>query len=113
MYQWYAEQTGDIVGVTPTEYNDAVAAYDASAQVVSIVFGGESGDNNIQVNGLADFGGSVTATLESTPGSGRQTVVEAPTQVSTETYAVTDGSVTIPVAGQDSTGAYRLVLTPA
>jgi hypothetical protein len=114
MYQWYAEQTGDIVGVTPTEYNDAVAAYDAEAQVVSIVFAGEAGDNTIQVNGLADaFGSSVTATLEYTPGSGRETVVDAPTEVSTETYDVADGSVAVPVAGQDSQGAYRLLLTPA
>jgi hypothetical protein len=113
MYQWYGEQTGDIVGVTPTENNDAVAAYDAEAQVVSIVFGGESGDNNVQVDGLADFGSSVTATLEYTPGSGRDTVVEAPTEVATDTYEVTDGSVSVPVTGQDANGAYRLVLTPA
>lgn len=113
MYQWYAEQSGDIVQVTPTRYNDAVAAYDAETRQVSIVFGGEAGDNSVRVDGLADLGSSVTASLEYTPGSGRTTVVQAPTEVFTETYAVTDGGVTIPIAGEDYLGAYRLLLTPA
>lgn len=112
MYQWYAEQTGDIVSVTPTQYNDAVAAYDPQERAVSVVFAGEAGDNTIRVSGLDDLGPSVTATLEYTPGSGRTTIVDAPTQVSTGTYNVSGGSVAVPVTGQDYLGAYRLRLTP-
>ncbi|WP_443284387.1 hypothetical protein [Streptomyces sp. 6N223] len=79
----------------------------------SLSVAGAAGDNSVQVNGLADFGSSVTATLEYTPGSGRTTVVDAPTQVSTETLAVTDGSVTVQVTGRDDLGACRLLPTPA
>ncbi|MEO3756282.1 hypothetical protein [Streptomyces sp. B6B3] len=113
MYQWYAEQTGDIVSVTPTQYNDAVAAYDADQRVVSVVFAGEAGDNTIQVTGLNDFGSAVTGTLEYTPGSGRTTVVNAPTRISTQTYPVSNGTASVLVNDEDHLGAYRLVLTPA
>lgn len=113
MYQWYAEQSGDIVSVTPTQYNDAVAAYDADQGQVSVVFGGQAGDTTVRVDGLGEVGSSVTGTLEFTPGSGRHTVVDAPTTISSQTYEVTDGSVTVPVSGQDALGAYRLLLTAA
>src|SRR5690606_33303335 len=96
MYQWYAEQSGDIVSVTPTQYNDAVAAYDADQGQVSVVFGGQAGDTTVRVDGLGEVGSSVTGTLEFTPGSGRHTVVDAPTTISSQTYEVTDGSVTVP-----------------
>ena len=113
MYQWYAQQSGNIVDVDPTTYNDAVASYDATAKEVSIVFAGEAGDNTIQVNGLGDFGSSVTARLEYVPGSGRTTPVGGSTHLSTQNYSVSAGSVSIPINDQDYLGAYRLVLTPA
>ncbi|WP_035738229.1 RICIN domain-containing protein [Glycomyces arizonensis] len=112
MYQWYAEQSGQIVDVTPTAYNDAVAAYDAGAQEVSVVFAGEAGDNTIQVDGIGGLGSQVSATLEYVPGSGRTTPVGGATHVWTRTFTVNGGSVSIPVNDQDYLGAYRLVLTP-
>ncbi|WP_198586984.1 RICIN domain-containing protein [Glycomyces xiaoerkulensis] len=112
MYQWYAQQSGDIVDVVPTEYNDAVASYDAAVQEVSVVFAGQAGDNAIRIDGLDEFGSSVTGTLEYVPGSGRETPVGGATHVSTQEYPISGGSVTVPVADQDQMGAYRLVLTP-
>lgn len=112
MYKWYGDQTGNIVKVTPTTNNDGVAAYDAGARRFSIVFGGESGNNTIRVDGIGGLGSSVTATLEYVPGSGRKTNVSAATQLWSNAYSVTNGSVTIPINGQDAYGAYRLTLTP-
>ena len=113
MYQWYAEQTGQIVDVIPTAYNDAVAAYDPGAQEVSIVFAGEAGDNTIQVDGIEALGSQVSATLEYVPGSGRTTPVGGASHVWTQTFPASGGSVSIPVDDQDHLGAYRLVLTSA
>ncbi|MBE3011878.1 ricin-type beta-trefoil lectin domain protein [Microbispora sp. NEAU-D428] len=112
MYKWYGDQTGNIVKVTPTTSNDGVAAYDAGSRTLSVVFGGQSGNSSIRVDGIGGLGSSVTATLESVPGSGRTTNVSGPTRVWSNAYTVTNGSVTIPIANQNASGAYRLVLTP-
>ncbi len=113
MYKWYGDQTGDIVKVTPTtNNNDGVAAYDAGARAFSLVFGGASGNNTIRVDGIGGLGSSVTATLEYVPGSGRTTNVSAATRLWSTAYPVTNGGVTIPITGEDPSGAYRLTLTP-
>jgi hypothetical protein len=113
MYKWYGDQAGNVVRVTPTQYNDGVAAYDSSRKIVNLVFAGEAGTNYVRVNGLGSFGSSVRATLNYTPGSGRFTNVSAPTQVSSATYSVSNGSITVPVTNQDHLGAYQLVVTPS
>ncbi|MEV0237854.1 lectin [Nonomuraea sp. NPDC050786] len=112
MYKWYADQSGSIVKVTPAASNDGVAAYDAGTRTFSLVFGGQSGNSTIRVDGLGALGSSVTGTLEYVPGSGRTTNVSGATQLSSAAYTVTNGSVTVPVNGQDANGAYRLTLTP-
>lgn len=112
MYKWYADQTGNIISVTPTANNDGVAAYDSGRRVMSLVFGGQAGNATIRVNGLSQFGATVIATLDRVPGSGRTTNVSGPTRVSSATYPVTNGTVTIPINNQDAQGAYLLVVTP-
>jgi hypothetical protein len=113
MYKWYGDMAGDMVAVTPAGSQDAVAAYDSTRKIVNVVFGGDSGSNSVQVNGLTPLGSSVKAVLSYTPDSGRLANVTAPTTVSTATYTVTNGSVTIPVTGQNAQGAYQLLITPA
>ncbi|GAA3206225.1 RICIN domain-containing protein [Actinocorallia longicatena] len=112
MYKWYADQTGNIVQVTPTATNDAVASYNSSTRSVSVVFGGQSGNGSIQVKGLAALGSTVTATLDYVPGSGRQTNIGSTTRLSSTSYTVTNGTITIPITGQNPSGAYNLTLTP-
>ncbi|MGW0197496.1 hypothetical protein [Nonomuraea sp. NPDC003201] len=112
MYKWYGDQTGNIVKVTPTAYNDGVAAYDAGGRTFSVVFGGQTGNNSIREDGIGGLGSSVTAPLESVPGSGRTTNASGATRVWSNVYTVTNGSVTVPIASQNADGAYRLVLTP-
>jgi len=112
MYKWYADQTGNIVGVIPTTNNDGVAAYDSGRRVLSLVFGGQAGNTTIRVNGLSQFGTTVTATLDRVSGTGRTTNVSGPTRVSSAAYPVTNGTVTIPISNQDALSAYQLVVTP-
>jgi hypothetical protein len=57
------------------------------------------------------FGGTVHAKLEYTPSNGRTTAVSGPTTFSEGNYAVSGGSVTVPVT-MNSTYGYHLVLTP-
>jgi hypothetical protein len=77
------------------------------------VVGGDSGSNSVQVNGLTPLGSSVKVVLSFTPDSGRLANVSAPTTVSTTTYAVSNGSVTVPITSQNASGAYQLLITPA
>jgi hypothetical protein len=55
----------------------------------------------------------VKVVLSYTPDSGRLTNVSAPTTLSTTTYAVSSGSVTVPITSQNSSGAYQLLITGA
>jgi hypothetical protein len=112
MYKWYADQTGNVVKVTPTTFNDAVAAYDASTRVVRAVVAGQNGTNNVRVNGLSALGASVTVTIDYVPGSGRTTNVSAATRVSSTAYTVSGGSITVPINNQDPFGAYQIVVAP-
>jgi hypothetical protein len=112
MYKWYADQTGNIVKVTPTTYNDAVAAYDSSTRTVRMVVAGESGNNAVRVDGIGALGSSVTVTIDYVSSTGRKTNVSAAARLSSSAYSVSNGSVTIPINSQDPYGAYQIVVTP-
>ncbi|WP_262706046.1 MULTISPECIES: hypothetical protein [Streptomyces] len=73
MYKWCGDQTGNIVKVTPTTYNDGVAAYDASRRGLNLVLGGKAGNNTVRINGLSQYGSSVTATFTHVGSTGRTT----------------------------------------
>jgi len=113
MYKWYADQTGNVVKVTPTSSQDGVASYDSSAKRFSVVFGGEAGNNTVQVTGLSALGANAKVVLSSVPGSGRTTNVSGPTVISSQNVAVTNGTVSVTVNGENATGAYNLVITAA
>jgi hypothetical protein len=113
MYKWYADQSGSIVKVTPTASQDGVAAYDPTTKRFSVVFGGESGTNTVRVTGLSGLGATAKVVVTSVPGSGRTSNVAGPTTVSTQTVAVTNGTVSVTVNSQSAAGAYNLVITPA
>lgn len=113
LYRWYGEMTGNIVRTTPQSWLDGVASYDSSRQIVNVAFGGDWGDNTVDVTGLDSFGSSVDVRLLSTPGSGRHTHVSAPTVVHEATMPVSGGRISVPVNGMDAEGAYQLLVTPA
>ena len=113
LYKWYGDMTGDMVSVTPAGSQDGIASYDSTRKIVNVVVGGDSGANNVRVNGLASFGPTVKVVLSYTPDSGRLANVAAPTTISATTYPVSSGSVTVPIANQNAQGAYQVLVTPA
>lgn len=111
-YKWYGDQSGNVVQTVPQSYLDGVASYDASREQVNVVFGGDSGSNTVQVNGLTGLGNQVSVRLSSTNTTGRTTNQAAPNLLSTTTYTVVNGSITVPVANMDAVAAYQLLITP-
>lgn len=112
MYKWYGDMSGNMVPVTAAGDLDGFASYDSTRKVVNVVFGGDFGNNSVRIDGLTSFGSTARVVLSHTPGSGRQTNVASPTTLSTANYAITNGSITIPVNDQDYLGAYQVVVTP-
>jgi hypothetical protein len=111
LYKWYGDMTGNMVAVTASAFEDGVASYNASTKTVEVIVGGQAGSNAVQVNGLAPLGTSVKVVLNYTPSDGRLANLAAPTTLSTTTYTVVNGSITVPIANQDYLGAYELVIT--
>jgi hypothetical protein len=113
-YKWYGDQSGNIVQTVPQSWLDGVASYDASRKQVNVVFGGDSGSNTVNVNGLQGFGSQVKVVLSRTENTGRHTNESAPVTVSTVTHTVSaSGSISVPVSGMDAVDAYQLLITPA
>jgi hypothetical protein len=111
LYKWYGDMAGSMVTTTPPAQTglDGFASYDPSRKRVDVVFGDEAGTNSVKVTGLS---GTVRVTLESTPASGRFTAVAAPTAISSTTYTVSNGQITVPVPNMSATSAYHLVVEP-
>lgn len=112
LYKWYGDMTGNMVPVTASAALDGFAAYDSTRKIVNVAFGGDSGNNTVQVTGLGSFGSTAKVVLSYTPNSGRMTNVAAPTVLSTANYTITNGTISIPVNGMNAEGAYQLVVTP-
>ncbi|GIE84448.1 CBM35 domain-containing protein [Actinoplanes regularis] len=110
-YKWYGDMAGNIVQTVPQSWLDGVAAYDSTRKIVNVVFGGDSGANTVKVNGLSGLGSQVSVVLSRTGTTGR-TTNSSPTTVSTSTYPVSGGSITVPVSGMDALAAYQLLITP-
>ncbi|WP_433185593.1 CBM35 domain-containing protein [Actinoallomurus sp. CA-150999] len=114
LYKWYGDMAGTMVTTTPADQTglDGFAAFDPTRKIVNVAFGNASGTNDVRVSGLSSLGQTVRVHLESTPASGRFTAVSAPTDISTATYTVTNGAITVPVPNMDAGSAYHLVVEP-
>ena len=112
-YKWYGDMAGNIVQTVPGSWLEGVASYDSTRRFVNVVLGGDSGNNTVRVNGLGALGSQVRVTLARTNTTGRTTNQSAPVAVSSATYAVSDGSISVPVNGMDAWAAYQLLITPA
>ena len=112
-YRWYGDMAGNIVQTVPGSWLDGVASYDSTRRLVNVVLGGDSGNNTVRVNGLAALGSQVRVTLSRTNTTGRFTNQNAPATVSSATYNVVNGSISVPVNGMDAWAAYQLLITPA
>ncbi|MDD1059929.1 RICIN domain-containing protein [Streptomyces cocklensis] len=117
LYKWYADMSGSMLVTTPPAQTgiDGAASRNSAGNEIDVVFGGSSGDSAVTVNGLgalSAFGSTVHVKVEYTPSPGRTVGVSGPTTVSESDYAVSNGSLTVPVTA-NSTYAYHLVITPA
>ena len=112
MYRWYALQSGSMVNVTPAGSQDGVASYDSGTKTVNVVIAGQSGNNTVQIKGLTALGANAKVTMQYVPGSGRTTNVGGPTTLSTVTYPISGGSISVPISNEDANGAYDLVVQP-
>jgi hypothetical protein len=114
LYKWYGDMAGNMVTTTPPSQTsiDGFASYDPTRKIVNVAFGGESGTNTVRVNGISGLGSTVRVRLESTPSSGRQTAVAAPTSISNTTYTVVNGGISVPVTNMVAGNGYHLVVEP-
>ncbi|GGN95859.1 hypothetical protein GCM10010112_86580 [Actinoplanes lobatus] len=111
-YKWYGDMAGNIVQTVPGSWLEGVAAYDSTRKVVNVVLGGDSGDNTVRVNGLGALGSQVRVTLSRSGTTGRTTSQSAPIAVSSATYTVSSGSISVPVTGMHAWDSYQLLITP-
>lgn len=117
LYKWYGDMTGNMIVTTPPAQTglDGAAAVNSAQNQVSVIFGGGSGTNDVTINGLnalSAFGSNATVTVEYVPSYGRTTAVPGTTVLSVTNYAITNGSITVPIANMDSAGGYHLLITP-
>jgi len=117
LYKWYGDMSGQMVRTVPPSQTgiDGAAAYDASKHLVSVVFGNGSGTTAVTVNGLSSlsgFGSSAHVKLEYTASRGRTTAVTGAQIIAEDDFAITNGSITVPVAMNPAYG-YHLQITPA
>ena len=118
MYKWYGDMSGNMVSTTPLDQVglDGAASVNASHTLVSVIFGGAAGPNDVTITGLdalPRLASHVTVKLEYVPSRGRSVVVSKPVTVSASRYTVKSGSIIIPVAAMDSSYGYHLLISPA
>lgn len=116
-YKWYGDMTGNMLVTTPPAQTgiDGIASRNSAGNQISVVAGGCTGACAVTVNGLSSlsaFGSTVHVKLEYSPNTGRTTASPGPITISDADYAVSGGSVTVPVTMNASDG-YHLVITPS
>jgi hypothetical protein len=112
-YKWYGDMAGNVVQTVPGSWLEGVASYDSTRRFVNVVFGGDSGNNTVRVNGLGALGSSVRVTLQRSGITGRATNQSAPIAVSSSVVAVSGGGISVPVANMHAWDSYQLLITPA
>jgi len=116
-YKWYGDMTGNMVSVIPTNENstgiDGFACLDSSAEYASICFGGNNtGMMDVVIDGIpSTFGDSVYAKVEYVPWSDKDAAVSGTETVSTTNYAVSNGTITVPVDVTNPLYGYRVFVT--
>ncbi|WP_219641708.1 CBM35 domain-containing protein [Cohnella sp. CFH 77786] len=120
LYKWYGDMTGNMAMTTPSNPTavglDGIASVDAGNRIAYVVFGGGSGDHTVVVKGFGSvpfFTGNVHVKLETTPWSGVDTAVAAPSTVFEGDFEIANGQISVPVTNMNPSSGYRLTLTSA
>jgi hypothetical protein len=117
LYRWYGQMTGNMVTVVPPGTAgsglDGAASVNSAGSQVNVIFGGGSGATAVTVSGLSSaFGAAAHAVLEQTVSAGRTASVVGPQIISSGNYAISNGSITVPVSSMNSSNGYHLLVTP-
>ena len=118
LYKWYGDMAGEMVTTVPPAQTgiDGAASVNSAGNQVGVVFGGGSGSSAVTVNGLSSLsafsGGSAHVVLQYVRSQGRTTAVSAPQTISVGDYAISNGSITVPVDAMNAANGYHLVITP-
>jgi hypothetical protein len=119
LYRWYGQMTGNMVTVVPPGSDgvglDGAASVNSAGNQVSVIFGSGSGSTAVTVNGLSSlsaFGSAAHVVLEQTVSAGRTSAVVGPQIISAGNYAISNGSITVPVSSMNSANGYHLLITP-
>ncbi|MEV5752754.1 RICIN domain-containing protein [Actinoallomurus sp. NPDC052308] len=114
LYKWYADMNGQMVVTTPPAQTgiDGAAAVNSAGNQLSVIVGHGSGDCAVTINGLGAFGSTVHVKVEYAPSPGRTVAVSGPSTLAESNYAVTNGSITVPISGMNANYGYHLVVTP-
>ena len=117
LYRWYGQMSGNMVTVVPPGSDgvglDGAASVSSAGNQVSVIFGGGSGSTAVTVNGLGSaFGSTAHVVLEQTVSAGRTTAVAGPQIISAGNYAISSGSITVPVTSMSAANGYHLLVTP-
>ncbi|MFF5302060.1 RICIN domain-containing protein [Streptomyces sp. NPDC013161] len=115
-YKWYGDMSGTMLTTTPPAQTgiDGLASLNSARNQISVVAGGCTGSCAVTVNGLSSlsaYGSTVHVKLEYSPDTGRTTASPGPVTVSDTDYAVSNGSITVPVTMNAADG-YHLTITP-
>ncbi|WP_194905427.1 CBM35 domain-containing protein [Catenulispora rubra] len=120
LYDWYGQMTGDTVAVTPPHPNtvdtlQGIATLDGGKKQARVILGGTSSASNLVLRNIpaSVFGGRVHVSVQSTTWTGYDGAAYTPKDIAEGDFAVSGGSVTIPVATTDPMAAYQVIVTPA
>jgi hypothetical protein len=116
-YKWYGDMSGNMLVTTPPAQTgiDGLASLNSAGNQISVIAGGCTGSCAVTINGLSSlsaFGSTVHVKLEYSPTTDRQVASPGPITISDADYAVSGGSLTVPVT-MNATDGYHLVITPS
>lgn len=118
LYKWYADMSGYMANTLPpndkSDNVDAFAAVDESERYASIVLGENSiGTTNVNIESIPDFfGDEVNVLIEYVTWVDKDSAVNVTQTISSETYAISNHTLSIPVNITNQFYAYRLYITP-
>lgn len=121
LLKWYGAMTGHTVRVTPPQYNaidtlQGLASLNTAEKQARIIVSDPAGRNDsVVVKGIdpAIFGSKVHVSVRKTTWTGYDGSAYTPLDLSEKNYAVTDGSITVPLGHTDPMAAYELIIAPA
>jgi hypothetical protein len=115
---WYGQMTGNMVNVAvandATANIDGAACVDSSNKYISCILGGQnSGTVNTTFTNIPSFiGSTATVQVQRVDWTSKDTISTGPVTVSTTSYPVTNGQITVTMTGCNASSGYRIYITP-